>query len=153
MLTTVIVQSGATAPNGGSCSAKMCALGHWRSGQLCPADGPAGQRSACHCSLPGGAGKVGGDDVGGVSVEATAGPVIPHSGPGVCVGGGFLDIAERDPGVQDGGDECVPQSVRSDRLADPGPAGYPADDPPGSVPAQPPPVCGQEHRAVWPAAD
>ena len=38
-------------------------------------------------------------------------------------------------------------------LGDPGAAGNLADDPPGAVPVQPPPVRGQEHRPVHALAD
>ena len=54
--------------------------------------------------------------------------VIPHGGARVSVGGGFLDVAERDSGVEGGGDERVPQGVRADVLGDPGAEGDPADD-------------------------
>jgi hypothetical protein len=50
---------------------------------------PSGPRS----SLSGGAGEEGGDDVGGVSVEADAGSVVAHGGAWVGVTGGFLDVA------------------------------------------------------------
>jgi hypothetical protein len=43
--------------------------------------------------LPGGAGEVGGDDVGCVPVQAAAGPVVPHRGPRVSVGGGLVNVA------------------------------------------------------------
>ena len=48
----------------------------------------------CHCRaklrqlgvpLPGGACDVGGDDVGGVPVQAAAGPVVPHRGSRVSM--------------------------------------------------------------------
>jgi hypothetical protein len=104
-------------------------------------DGPCGV-------LPGSTGDVGGDDIGGVPVQAAAGTVIPHRDPGIGVRGGFLDVAERDPGVEGGGDERVPQRVRPDRLGDPGAAGDPADDPGGAVPVQPPAIGGQEDRPV-----
>jgi hypothetical protein len=39
-----------------------------------------------------------------------------------------LDVAERHARIQCGSDECVPQRVRPDRLADGGAAGDPADD-------------------------
>ncbi len=42
----------------------------------------------------------------------------------------------------------VPERVRADRFGDPGAACHPADDPPGAVPVQPPPVGGEED---WPA--
>jgi len=90
--------------------------------------------------LSGGAGDVGGDDVGGMPVERRACPVITHRGPRVGVGRGFLHVAERYAGVQSGSDEGMPQRVRPDVLADPGAAGDAADDPPGAVPVQPPAV-------------
>src|SRR5882762_9132850 len=37
--------------------------------------------------------------------------VIPHRRPRVRMGGCLLDIAQRDPGVQGGGDERVPKRV------------------------------------------
>ena len=61
--------------------------------------------------LPGGTSEIGGDDVGGVSVETAAGAVVTHRRARISVRGGFLDVAERDPGVQRRGDECVPQGV------------------------------------------
>jgi hypothetical protein len=67
--------------------------------------------------LPGGTGDIGGDDVGGVPVETSAGSVVADGGPWIGVRGGFLDIAERDPGVQRSGDERVPQRVRPYRLS------------------------------------
>ena len=42
---------------------------------------------------------------------------------------------------------------RRDGLGDPGPARGLADDPPGAVPVQPPPVRGQEHRPAGALAD
>ena len=56
-------------------------------------------------ALPGSACEVGRDDVSGVPVQAAAAPVIPHRGPRVRVRGCLLDVAERDPGVQGGGDD------------------------------------------------
>ena len=49
----------------------------------------------------------------GVPVESSAGSVVADGGPRIGVRGGFLDIAERDPGIQRGGDERVPQRVRA----------------------------------------
>jgi hypothetical protein len=40
------------------------------------------------------------------------------------------------------------ERVRADFLGNPGPVCDPADDPPGTVPVQPPPVRGQEHRTI-----
>jgi hypothetical protein len=92
------------------------------------------QAGAASCWLPGGSGEVGGDDVCGVPVQAAAGPIVPDRGPGIGVGGGFLHVAQRHPGIQRGGDEGVPERVRADGLADPGTADDPADDPPGAMP-------------------
>jgi hypothetical protein len=64
------------------------------------------------------------------------------------VRGGFLDVAERDPGV--GRDERMPQRVGPDRLGDSGADGYSADDPGGT---QPLPVWCKEDRPVQPLTD
>jgi hypothetical protein len=40
------------------------------------------------------------------------------------------------------GDESVPQRLGRDQLGDPGAAGGHADDPPGTVPVQPPAIPG-----------
>jgi hypothetical protein len=69
------------------------------------------------------------------------------------VRGSFLDVAQRDAGVQRCGDERVPQRVGSYLLGDPGMAGYPADDAPGAVPVQPPPGRCQEERSFAALAD
>ena len=65
---------------------------------------------AVSCS-PGGSGDVSSDDVGGVPVETAAGAVIAHRRARVGVRGGFLDVPERNPGIEGGGDERVPQRV------------------------------------------
>jgi hypothetical protein len=52
--------------------------------------------------LSGGAGEVGGDDVGGMPVQAASGPVIPHCGSRVSVGGGLLHVTERHTGIETG---------------------------------------------------
>ncbi len=67
--------------------------------------------------------------------------------------GGLLDVAQRHPGIQRGGDERVPKRVRGDGLGDPGAAGDLADDPPGAMPVQPPTVYGQEYRPIGAFAD
>jgi hypothetical protein len=43
--------------------------------------------------LPGGTGDVSGDDVGGVPVQGSSGPVVSHGGSGIGVRGGFLHVA------------------------------------------------------------
>jgi hypothetical protein len=103
--------------------------------------------------LPGGSGDVGGDDVGGVPVERGASAVVAHGGPRISVGGGFLHVTQRYPGVQGSGDKCVPQRVRPDALDDRGPASHAADDPPGAVPVEPAPVSGDEDRTFDALAD
>jgi hypothetical protein len=103
--------------------------------------------------LPGGSGKIGGDDVGGVPVKAAAGPVVAHRRARVGMRGGFLDVAERNPGVEGGGDERVPQGVRPDRLGDPGADGHPPDDPSRAVPVQPLPIGTEEDRPFQALAD
>jgi hypothetical protein len=97
----------------------------------------------CGAGLPGGARDIRGHDVGGVPVQAAAGPVVADRGPRIGVRCGFLDVAQRHPCVECGGDERVPQRVRRDGFADPGAAGGLADDPPGAVPVQPPAVRSQ----------
>jgi hypothetical protein len=110
------------------------------------ADGPCGV-------LPGGTGEAGGDGIGRVPVQAAAGAVVSHRGAGIGVGGGLLDIPERDPRVEGGGDERVPQRVRPDRLADTSTAGYPVDDPRCAVPVQPAAITGHEDRPFAALAD
>ena len=69
--------------------------------------------------LPRCPGEVGGDDVGGVPVQAAAGPVIAHRGPRVGVRSGFLHVPQRHSGVQRGGDERVSERVGLTTLAIP----------------------------------
>lgn len=63
-------------------------------------------------ALAGGSGDEGGHDVGGVPVEAAPGPVVTHRGSRVGVTGCFLNIPQRHTGVEGGGDERVPETVR-----------------------------------------
>jgi len=77
-------------------------------------------------------------------VEAASGTVIPDRGARVSVGGGFLHIAQRHPGIKRGGDERMAQRVGADFLRDPGAARDPADDPPRTMAIQPPSVRRQE---------
>src|SRR5215469_2538501 len=58
---------------------------------------PPGEAASVGMPLPGGARDVGGDDVGGVPVRAAAGSVIPDRGARICVRGGFLHVAQRNP--------------------------------------------------------
>ncbi len=118
-----------------------------------PTAGTAGQRCYSRCPLPGGSGDVGGDYISGVPVHAAAGPVISHRGPWVGVRCRFLNIAQRDSGIQRCGNERVPERMRRNGFGDPGTAGGLADEPPGAMPVQPPPVRGQEHRPAGALAD
>jgi hypothetical protein len=43
------------------------------------------------------------------------------------MGGGFLDVAQRHPGIKRGGNKCVPKGVRGDGFRDPGAASDLAD--------------------------
>jgi hypothetical protein len=54
----------------------------------------------------GAGGHVGGEDVVGVPVEVLAGPVIAGSCAGIGVPGGDLDIAQVNPGIQTGREQC-----------------------------------------------
>jgi hypothetical protein len=88
-----------------------------------------------------------------VPVQAGPRAVVAHRGARVGVGGGFLHVAQRDPGVEGGGDERVPKRVRADVLGDPGAPGDPADGAGGAVPAQPFPVRGDEEGSFGALAD
>jgi hypothetical protein len=66
---------------------------------------------------------------------------------------GFLDVAQRDPSVECGGDERVPQRVGRDGLGDPGAASDPAEDAGSAVPVQPSPGAGEEERPFGALAD
>ena len=93
------------------------------------------------------------DDVGGVAVEGDAGAVVAHGRARVGVAGGFLDVAQRDAGVERGGDERVAQRVRSDSLGDAGASGDAPHDPAGGVPVEPVAVRAEEDRAFAAFAD
>ncbi len=57
------------------------------------------------------------------------------------------------PASKRGRDERMPERMGRDGLADRGAVGDLADDPPGAVPVQAPPVVGQEHRSFGSLAD
>lgn len=86
-------------------------------------------------------------------VQAGTRTVAAHGGARIGVGGGFLHVAQWDPGVERGGDERVPQRVRADVLGDPGAARHPADDPGSPVPVQPPSLVRDEQRSFGALAD
>ena len=69
------------------------------------------------------------------------------------MGGGVLDVAQRNPGIKGSGDESMTKGVRAYGLGDPGAAGGPADDPRGAVPVQPAAVSSQEDRPGTAFAD
>jgi hypothetical protein len=68
------------------------------------------------------------------------------------MGGRFLDVAQCDAGVEDGGTERVPQRVRPGWLDDPG-AGHPADNTGGAMAVEPLSVWGEEERPSHTLAD
>jgi hypothetical protein len=73
-----------------------------RSKESCPATDGRWTELFQSVPLPGGSGDVGGDDVGGVPVEAAADPVGPHRGSRIGVRRGFLDVAQQDGRVVSG---------------------------------------------------
>jgi hypothetical protein len=72
---------------------------------------------------PRGAGDERGHDVRGVAIQGLAPAVVAHGGTRVSVTGGFLDVTQRNSGVEPSGDERVPQSVRPDAFGDAGLSG------------------------------
>jgi hypothetical protein len=56
-----------------------------------------------------------GHDIRGMSVETGAGAVVSRGGARVGVGGSFLHIPQRHPGVERRGYECMP-SLRTRRV-------------------------------------
>ena len=61
----------------------------------------------------GGLRRCGGDYKCGGPVQASAGLIKSHRGPRVGMGGCFLDIVQRDPGIQRCGDERVSVLLRT----------------------------------------
>ncbi len=66
----------------------------------------------------------------------------------VGVRGGFLHVAERDPGVKRGCDERVPEGVGPCRLGQSGAAGDPAHEAPGAAPVERVAGRGLEDRSL-----
>ena len=94
----VIVEELPAVQNGGSRAASH-RRPHVADRRVLARQRPAGRAAGAQL-LPGGAGEVGGDDVGRVPVQGRAGPVVAHGGPRVGVGSSFLDVAQRDAGVE-----------------------------------------------------
>jgi hypothetical protein len=65
----------------------------------------------------------------------------------------LLNVTEWHTGIQRRRDERVSERVRADLLDDPGPWRDPADDPPGAMAVQPPPISGQEDRPISAVTD
>ena len=99
------------------------------------------------------AGDEGGDDLGGAPVKAVPCPVVAHRRSWVCVRGRFLHVAERDAGVETGGDEAVAERVRPDLLGDPRPLGDPPHDPSRRVAVKALAIVAKEDRAGHALAD
>ena len=59
--------------------------------------------------------------------------VVAHGGARVSVAGGFLDVTQRNAGVERSGDERVPQTVGPDALGEAGLSGDSTHDAPGGV--------------------
>ena len=104
----------------------------------------------CDGALACGADNERGDYVGGVAVERDPGAVVAHRGSRVGVGGGFLDIAQRDTGVEGGGDESVAQRVGAGVLVDPSRLRDAAHDPGCGVTIQSATVVAEENGALKP---
>ena len=52
----------------------------------------------------------------GEAIEVVAGPVVAGRGAGIGVAGGDLDVPQRHPGIEGGGDQAVAKGVRRDAL-------------------------------------
>jgi hypothetical protein len=88
---------------------------------------------ASYRTLSGGAGDEGGDDVGGVPVEGDSSSVVTHGRARVRMTRGFLDVAQRDTGVEGSGDEGMAQRVRTNPLGDASSTRDAPHDPGGGV--------------------
>lgn len=86
-------------------------------------------------------------------VQALSCAVVAHRRSRVSVRGRFLNVAERDTGVEGGGDERVPQRVRADALAHTRPFREAPDDPRRGVTIEPSAVHAEEDRTLEPVPD
>jgi hypothetical protein len=101
----------------------------------------------------GGAGDEGGHDVGGVTVERLAGPVVAHGRARVGVRGGLLDVSQRHTGVQGGGVQEWRRLCGEIRLVIPARRAHPFHGAVGGVAVHPSPGGAQEDRPGGPVAD
>jgi hypothetical protein len=97
-------------------------------------------------------GHEGDDNVGGVSVEVLASPVVDRGGSGVGVTGGDLDVSQRDPSVEGGHDERGSQHVRVNG-AEPGTLADRADPPVGRAPVEAVAVTASQDRPLVAISD
>jgi len=104
-----------TFSSAGSGTLDMATLSYARSPAQIRRDRAILALGIARCDGPGsagGAGDEGGHDVRGVPVEGLPGPVVTNRGTRVGVAGCLLYVAERDAGVEGGGDERMAQAVR-----------------------------------------
>ena len=85
-------------------------------------------------------------DVGGVPIQASSSPVVAHRRARVGVAGCFLDVSERDAGVEGCGDERVSKAVWRDALVDPGALHQSLDHPISAVAVHPSTFDAEEDR-------
>ena len=71
----------------------------------------------------------------------------------VCVAGGFLDVTQRDAGIEGSGDEGVAQGVWSDSLVDPRVASDSPHDPRRPVAVETAAVAADKDRSFGSFAD
>jgi len=88
-----------------------------------------------------------------VPVERLASSVVALGGARVGVAGCFLDVPQRNAGVECSSDERVPQGVRTDALGDPRLSGDATHDPSGGVTIEALPSPIHEDRALEPLVD
>ena len=98
-------------------------------------------------SRSGGSGHVAGEDVDGVAVEVAPGAVVPGRGAGIGVPGGDLHVAKRDSGVEQRGNERVPEDMRVNVLTDARRGRAAPNDPRRRVPVHPRAGTGPQQRA------
>ncbi len=80
-------------------------------------------RTIAACGSAGGAGQERRHDFGGVAIVWSTASVVAHGRTGISVAGRLLDVAKSDPGVKCGGNEGMPEAVRTDPIGNPGSPG------------------------------